>query len=170
MWYIKILSPLEVQEMGKEDLANSAVQSHSHMINGCDDYTSRNDPRGSSFNGIPSVGSLDYWCHTASGSTSNYVKLDCRFSMCLCLQDILCLTTQASCNYVIISVVCSLACSANSRLCMPDISSSYRIITIIIYLSFCSIQTTLTNDLSFHKKLLKNLTIFRVRVITRLMT
>lgn len=59
VWYIKILSPLEVQEMGKEDLTNSAVQSH--MLNGCDDYTNRNDSRNTTFNGIPSVGSLDFW-------------------------------------------------------------------------------------------------------------
>ncbi|KAL8506883.1 hypothetical protein ACS0TY_017685 [Phlomoides rotata] len=58
VWYIKILSPLEVQEMGKEDVANSVVQSH--VLNGCDDYTNRNDSRSSTFNGIPSVGSLDY--------------------------------------------------------------------------------------------------------------
>ncbi|KAL2464923.1 Auxin response factor 8 [Abeliophyllum distichum] len=62
VWYIKILSPLEVQQMGKEglDLPNSA-QMHrlSSSGNTCDDYVSRKDTR-SNLNGIPSVGSLDY--------------------------------------------------------------------------------------------------------------
>ncbi|KAL1555473.1 ADP-ribosylation factor, Arf Arf6 [Salvia divinorum] len=62
VWYIKILSPLEVQQMGKEglDLPDSA-QNHrlSTTANSCDDYMSRKDSR-SSLNGIPSVGSLEY--------------------------------------------------------------------------------------------------------------
>ncbi|KAL8474131.1 hypothetical protein ACS0TY_030826 [Phlomoides rotata] len=63
VWYIKILSPLEVQHMGKEglDLPNSSVQTNrlSTSSNSCDDYMNRKDSR-SSLNGIPSVGSLDY--------------------------------------------------------------------------------------------------------------
>ncbi|PIN17457.1 hypothetical protein CDL12_09885 [Handroanthus impetiginosus] len=59
---IKILSPLEVQQMGKEglDLPHSA-QMHrlSNSSNSCDDYTSRKDSR-SNLNGIPAVGSLEY--------------------------------------------------------------------------------------------------------------
>ncbi|XP_047948627.1 auxin response factor 6-like [Salvia hispanica] len=62
VWYIKILSPLEVQQMGKEglDLPGSA-QNHrlSTSSNSCDDYMSRKDSR-SGLNGIPSVGSLEY--------------------------------------------------------------------------------------------------------------
>ncbi|PIN20379.1 hypothetical protein CDL12_06927 [Handroanthus impetiginosus] len=62
VWYIKILCPQEVQQMGKEGLnLPNSVQSHCLSSNGntCDDYMSRNDSR-SSLNGIPSVGSLDY--------------------------------------------------------------------------------------------------------------
>ncbi|GFQ07796.1 auxin response factor 6 [Phtheirospermum japonicum] len=62
VWYIKILSPLEVQQMGKEglDLLNSG-QTHrlSSSTNSCDDYMGRKDPR-SNLNGIPSVGSLEF--------------------------------------------------------------------------------------------------------------
>ncbi|KAK6142374.1 hypothetical protein DH2020_022722 [Rehmannia glutinosa] len=63
VWYIKILSPLEFQQMGKEglDLPNY-VQSQMLSNNGniCDnDYMGRKDSRSSS-NGIPSVGSIDY--------------------------------------------------------------------------------------------------------------
>ncbi|XP_024027835.1 auxin response factor 6 [Morus notabilis] len=62
VWYIKILSPLEVQQMGKEGLSPaSSVPSHklSNSNNACDDYISRQDMRNSS-NGIPSMGDLDY--------------------------------------------------------------------------------------------------------------
>ncbi|KAI3465574.1 hypothetical protein Pfo_022237 [Paulownia fortunei] len=62
VWYIKILSPLEVQQMGKEGLGlPNYVQSHmlSSSSNSCDDYMSRKDSR-NSLNGIPSVGSIDY--------------------------------------------------------------------------------------------------------------
>ncbi|KAL2248500.1 UNVERIFIED_CONTAM: Auxin response factor 6 [Sesamum indicum] len=61
VWYIKILSPLEVQQMGKEGLDPNSVQSHYLSSNGnsCDEFMSRNDPR-TSLNGIPSVGTLDY--------------------------------------------------------------------------------------------------------------
>ncbi|KAL1560899.1 ADP-ribosylation factor, Arf Arf6 [Salvia divinorum] len=62
VWYIKILSPLEVQQMGKEglDLPNS-TQNHwlSTTSNSCDDYMSRKDSR-SNLSSIPSVGSLEY--------------------------------------------------------------------------------------------------------------
>ncbi|XVE86235.1 hypothetical protein DITRI_Ditri18aG0019200 [Diplodiscus trichospermus] len=64
VWYIKILSPLEVQQMGKEGL-NPATSVPSQRLtttnsnNHCDDYTSRQDLR-SSGNGIASMGSLEY--------------------------------------------------------------------------------------------------------------
>ncbi|KAL3502430.1 hypothetical protein ACH5RR_036879 [Cinchona calisaya] len=62
VWYIKILSPLEVQQMGKEglDLPNSASL-HRLPSNGnsCEDYMSQKDTR-NSMNGLPSVGSLNY--------------------------------------------------------------------------------------------------------------
>ncbi|KAI3457663.1 hypothetical protein Pfo_014326 [Paulownia fortunei] len=62
VWYIKILSPHEVQQMGKDglDLPNS-VQTHrlSNSSNSCDDYMSRKDSR-NNLNGIPSVGSLEF--------------------------------------------------------------------------------------------------------------
>ncbi|KAL3646170.1 ADP-ribosylation factor, Arf Arf6 [Castilleja foliolosa] len=62
VWYIKILSPLEVQQMGKEglDLLNSG-QTHrlSSNTNSCDNYMGHKDPR-SNLNGIPSVGSLEF--------------------------------------------------------------------------------------------------------------
>ena len=62
VWYIKILSPLEVQQMGKEGLTPaSSVPNHkvSNSSNACDDYINRQDLRNSS-NGIPSMGNLDY--------------------------------------------------------------------------------------------------------------
>ncbi|OMO68089.1 AUX/IAA protein [Corchorus olitorius] len=62
VWYIKILSPLEVQQMGKEGL-NPATsvpnQRHTTSSNHCDDYMTRQDLR-SSGNGIASMGSLEY--------------------------------------------------------------------------------------------------------------
>ncbi|KAL6522979.1 ADP-ribosylation factor, Arf Arf6 [Orobanche hederae] len=56
VWYIKILSPLEFQQMGKEgiDLPN-----YGQSNNIRDDYMSRKDSR-NSLNGIPSVGITDY--------------------------------------------------------------------------------------------------------------
>ncbi|XVF25415.1 hypothetical protein REPUB_Repub13aG0210500 [Reevesia pubescens] len=60
VWCIKILSPQEVQQMGKRglELLNSVpVQRLSNGI--CDDYVSRQDERNLS-SGIASVGSLDY--------------------------------------------------------------------------------------------------------------
>ncbi|XP_062009107.1 auxin response factor 6-like isoform X1 [Rosa rugosa] len=62
VWYIKILSPLEVQQMGKEGLnrvASVPSQKLSNGSNTCDDYVTRQDLRNSS-NGIASLGSLDY--------------------------------------------------------------------------------------------------------------
>ncbi|XP_030553311.1 auxin response factor 6 isoform X2 [Rhodamnia argentea] len=60
VWCIKILSPQEVQQMGKRglELLNSVpVQ---RLSNGtCDEFTNRQDSRTMS-SGIPSVGSLDY--------------------------------------------------------------------------------------------------------------
>ncbi|XP_073060783.1 auxin response factor 6-like [Primulina eburnea] len=62
VWCIKILSPLEVRQMGKEglDLPNS-VQTHqlSNSGNSCDDHMNRKDSR-SILNGIPTAGSLHY--------------------------------------------------------------------------------------------------------------
>ncbi|XP_021275391.1 auxin response factor 6-like isoform X1 [Herrania umbratica] len=62
VWYIKILSPLEVQQMGKEVLnpaASVPSQRLTHSSNNCDDYMSRQDLRGSG-NGLASMGSLEY--------------------------------------------------------------------------------------------------------------
>ncbi|KAL0008550.1 hypothetical protein SO802_010052 [Lithocarpus litseifolius] len=62
VWYIKILSPVEVQNLGKEgiDLATSAPSRKlSNSCSSCDDYVSRQDLRNSS-NGIAAMGSLDY--------------------------------------------------------------------------------------------------------------
>lgn len=69
VWCIKILSPLEVQQMGKEGL-NPTTCTRSHKLsnrsnklsksgNTCDDYMIRQDLRNSG-NGIPSMGSLEY--------------------------------------------------------------------------------------------------------------
>ncbi|CAN4110071.1 unnamed protein product [Withania somnifera] len=61
VWYIKILSPLEVQQMGKEglDLPNSVqAQRLPGNVNGCDDYMNQKGSR-NTMNGIP-LGSLDY--------------------------------------------------------------------------------------------------------------
>ncbi|KAL5581562.1 hypothetical protein UlMin_014004 [Ulmus minor] len=62
VFFIKILSPIEVQQMGKEGLnPSSSVSGHklSNSSNACDDYISRQDLRNSS-NGIASMGNLDY--------------------------------------------------------------------------------------------------------------
>lgn len=60
VWYIKILSPLEVQQMGKEGLSSmSSVPGQRLSNNNCDDYLSRQELRSSS-NGVASMGSLDY--------------------------------------------------------------------------------------------------------------
>ncbi|PON89655.1 Auxin response factor [Trema orientale] len=62
VWYIKILSPLEVQQMGKEGLTPASSVPNRKVSNGnnpCDDYVNRQDLRNSS-NGIPSMGNLDY--------------------------------------------------------------------------------------------------------------
>ncbi|XP_038683941.1 auxin response factor 6-like isoform X2 [Tripterygium wilfordii] len=62
VWYIKILSPLEVQQMGKEGLNPAASASNQRLTNSgnnCDDHMSRRDLRNSS-NGIASMGSIDY--------------------------------------------------------------------------------------------------------------
>ncbi|PKI68077.1 hypothetical protein CRG98_011673, partial [Punica granatum] len=63
VWCIKILSPEEVQEMGKSgiELLNSAtpIQRLPNGTTTCDDFTTRQDSRSLS-TGIPSVGSLDY--------------------------------------------------------------------------------------------------------------
>ncbi|CAN4084574.1 unnamed protein product [Withania somnifera] len=61
VWYIKILSPLEVQQMGKEglDLPNGVqAQRLPGNVNGCDDYMNQKGSR-NTMNGIP-LGSLDY--------------------------------------------------------------------------------------------------------------
>ncbi|KAL5977421.1 ADP-ribosylation factor, Arf Arf6 [Asimina triloba] len=60
VWCIKILSPQEMQEMGKQDLELlSSVPTQRLSSSSCDDYISRQDSRNSS-TGITSVGSLDY--------------------------------------------------------------------------------------------------------------
>ncbi|TXG55003.1 hypothetical protein EZV62_020259 [Acer yangbiense] len=60
VWYIKILSPLEVQQMGKEGLSPvSSVPGQRLSNNNCDDYVSRQELRSSS-NAVASMGSLDY--------------------------------------------------------------------------------------------------------------
>jgi len=62
VWYIKILSPVEVRNLGKEgiDLATSAPSRKlSNSSSSCDDYVSRQDLRNSS-NAIAAMGSLDY--------------------------------------------------------------------------------------------------------------
>lgn len=62
VWYIKILSPQEVQQMGKEGLnfPNSIPRpKHQNSFNSCDDYTLQQDLRHNS-NGMASVTSLDY--------------------------------------------------------------------------------------------------------------
>lgn len=60
VWYIKILSPLEVQQMGKEGLSSvTSVTGQRLSNNNCDDYMSRQELRSSS-NGVASMGSLDY--------------------------------------------------------------------------------------------------------------
>ncbi|XP_054797866.1 auxin response factor 6-like isoform X1 [Prosopis cineraria] len=62
VWYIKILSPLEVQQMGRESLGPTA-SALGHKLsttgNTCDNYASRQELRNPS-NGIASMGSLDY--------------------------------------------------------------------------------------------------------------
>ncbi|XP_019055450.1 PREDICTED: auxin response factor 6 isoform X2 [Nelumbo nucifera] len=60
VWCIKILSPQEVQQMGKQgiELLNS-VPIQRLSSNSCDDYVSRQDSRNLS-SGITSVGLLDY--------------------------------------------------------------------------------------------------------------
>ncbi|PNT47978.1 hypothetical protein POPTR_002G055000v4 [Populus trichocarpa] len=75
VWYIKILSPLEVQQMGKEGLTSAASVPSQKLSNSTSDgymnrqefrnssnpdgYLNRQDFRNSS-NGIASMGSLDY--------------------------------------------------------------------------------------------------------------
>ncbi|XP_049397486.1 auxin response factor 6-like isoform X1 [Solanum stenotomum] len=61
VWYIKILSPLEVQQMGKEGLdlpSAGKTQRITSNGNGCDDFMNRNHSC-NIMNGIP-LGSLDY--------------------------------------------------------------------------------------------------------------
>ncbi|KAM0959159.1 hypothetical protein ACFX2I_024315 [Malus domestica] len=62
VYYIKILSPLEVQQMGKEGLNSVASVPNNKLSNGSNttvDYVGRQDLRNSR-NGIASLGSLDY--------------------------------------------------------------------------------------------------------------
>ncbi|XP_058098635.1 auxin response factor 6-like isoform X2 [Magnolia sinica] len=60
VWCIKILSPQEVQQMGKQDLELlNSVPIQRLSSSSCDDYVGRQDSRNSS-TGITSVGSLDY--------------------------------------------------------------------------------------------------------------
>ncbi|GLU14046.1 hypothetical protein SLE2022_306380 [Rubroshorea leprosula] len=60
VWCIKILSPQEVQQMGKRGMELLKSVPIPRLSNGsCDDYTSRQESRNLS-SGIASVGSLDY--------------------------------------------------------------------------------------------------------------
>ncbi|MQM03178.1 hypothetical protein Taro_035953 [Colocasia esculenta] len=61
VWCIKILSPQEVQQMGKQgvDLLNAAAPIKGLSGSSCDDYVGRQNSRNLS-TGITSVGSLDY--------------------------------------------------------------------------------------------------------------
>ncbi|XP_028805256.1 auxin response factor 6 isoform X5 [Neltuma alba] len=58
VWYIKILSPLEVQQMGRESSGPTA-SALAHRLSTTDNYASRQELRNPS-NGIASMGSLDY--------------------------------------------------------------------------------------------------------------
>lgn len=61
VWHIKILSPHEVHQMGKEglDLPNGVqAQMLPGNVNVCDDYMNQKGSR-NTMNGIP-LGSLDY--------------------------------------------------------------------------------------------------------------
>jgi len=63
VWYIKILSPQEVQQMGKEglNLPNSGIRPNIQSgISCCNDNTSPRDLRNCN-NGIASVTSFDCW-------------------------------------------------------------------------------------------------------------
>ncbi|CAI9089890.1 OLC1v1024541C1 [Oldenlandia corymbosa var. corymbosa] len=63
VWYIKILSPLEVQQMGKEGLdlpSSAATHRHNNNGSGCDGYMASQKDSRNNMNGITSVGSLDY--------------------------------------------------------------------------------------------------------------
>ncbi|XP_044465758.1 auxin response factor 6-like isoform X2 [Mangifera indica] len=60
VWYIKILSPLEVQQMGKDGLRSvTSIPGQRPSNNNCDDYMSKQELRSLS-NGVASMGSLDY--------------------------------------------------------------------------------------------------------------
>ncbi|XP_031380480.1 auxin response factor 6-like isoform X2 [Punica granatum] len=62
VWYIKILSPTEVQQMGKAGIppvSSATSQRQSKIRKIYDDYVSRQELRNSS-DGIASIGSLDY--------------------------------------------------------------------------------------------------------------
>ncbi|XP_057525940.1 auxin response factor 6-like [Amaranthus tricolor] len=62
VWYIKILSPLEVQQMGKEgcDVRHAMSRpKHQNNFNSCDEYSIQQDLRHNS-NGMASLTSLDY--------------------------------------------------------------------------------------------------------------
>jgi len=61
VWYIKILSPLEVQQMGKGGSPSTSAPGHklSTSGNSCDNYASQQELR-SSRNGMASMGSFHY--------------------------------------------------------------------------------------------------------------
>ena len=61
VWYIKILSPLEVQQMGKGVSPSTSAPGHklSTSGNSCDNYVSQQELR-SSRNGMASMGSFHY--------------------------------------------------------------------------------------------------------------
>ncbi|XP_044503931.1 auxin response factor 6-like isoform X2 [Mangifera indica] len=59
VWHIKILSPLEVQQMGKGVSSVTSVPGQRLTSNNCNNYMSRQELRSCS-NGVASMGSLDY--------------------------------------------------------------------------------------------------------------
>lgn len=92
VWCIKILSPQEVQQMGKQgvDLLNSTPVRRLSSSS-CDEYVSLQDSRNLS-TGITSVGSLDYWttntrtlpifCYTCTRRT---LELSSKFKFLVCV-------------------------------------------------------------------------------------
>jgi hypothetical protein len=60
VWYIKILSPLEVQQMGKEGLSPAASVPCQKLSNSNSDGHMNTQGFRNSSNGIASMGSLDY--------------------------------------------------------------------------------------------------------------
>ncbi|KAM1358974.1 hypothetical protein ACFX15_045179 [Malus domestica] len=73
VWYIKILSPVEVQQMGKEGLNRVASVPNNKLSNGsntCDDYVSRQNLRNSS-NGI-----VHLWDNSTTEGQYAFLKIE----------------------------------------------------------------------------------------------